>query len=201
MKILHVLDDINHRMIMTIIRILDVEKTRTETQQELIVYSLSCIINEMEKFVFLTIIFAIQGRLAKFWIAFLGLVSLRIFIGGMHRETTLGCILQSLLSFEAILILNERFSLCAWMQYCVWLVLLTLIWKQAPIVSPKRACYPELKRMRFKAIAITVLLVDFMIVNVVSNTYTNCLSWTIAFQMIESSIVALKNRKEDKQNE
>lgn len=198
MKILQILDDINHCMILRVVQMLDVEKTRTKEQQESIIYALSCIINEIEKIVFLTTFFVIQGRMIKFCVAFLGLVSLRIFIGGIHRKTTLGCLIQSFLSFETILILDERFQLSIWMNCCVWIFLIMLIWKQAPIVSKNRVHYSELQRMRFKAIAITVLLVDFMIISILSNTYTNCLSWTIAFQMLESGVVTLKIWKEDK---
>lgn len=200
MKVLQILDDINHRMILRGIQLLDVEKTRTIEQQDTIIYALACIINEIEKIVFLTIVFGIQGSVIKFWTSFLGLVSLRIFIGGMHRKTTLGCLIQSFLSFETIMILDERFQLSIWMNCFVWIILVILIWKQAPIVSKNRVHYNELQRMRFKAIAITVLLVDFMIISILSNTYTNCLSWTIAFQMLESGVVALKIWK-DKQNE
>ena len=201
MKMFHILDEINHYMILAIIQMLDVQKTRTEEQQELIKYSLSCIVNEFEKIIFLVIFFTAQNRMTKFLIVFLGVVSLRIFIGGIHRKTTLGCIIQSLLSFETILILDEKFRLTMWMNYCTWIFLLILIWKQAPIVSQQRIHYNELQRMRFKAIAITVLMIDFMIISAMPNTYINCLSWAIIFLMIESSVDALKMWKEDKQNE
>ena len=75
MKMFHILDEINHYMILAIIQMLDVQKTRTEEQQELIKYSLSCIVNEFEKIIFLVIFFTAQNRMTKFLIVFLGVVS------------------------------------------------------------------------------------------------------------------------------
>ena len=108
-------DEYNLRLVYHLIQILGLEKTKDVHKLEKIKYALLCIIGETEKFILLYILFVLFSVQWTFLFVFLVLVSTRIFIGGSHRITTLGCFIQSFLSF-GVMILIDKFLLVV--QFC-----------------------------------------------------------------------------------
>lgn len=200
MKIFSIWDKVNQCLVSTLIHALEVDENKNSRRYALIQYALSCIINEAEKIAILILVFGLQGQLIRFLIAFFTIASLRIFMGGSHRETILGCFLQSLLTFEAIVLMTNNIVINEAWNYVIYICNLIWIWKNAPIVSSKRASYNELQCMRFKTMAITVLLLLVMLVEIMPDSLANVVLWTMLFQWLESSVVVLQRRKEEQKD-
>ena len=200
MRILTVWDNANQYLVDKIILILGVKEKRTSKQLELIRYSLACIVSEIEKLVLLVLIFTAQGYIGKFLIEFITIVSLRIFMGGSHRETNLGCFIQSFLTFEIIIYLDGIITLTKLDNYAIWILTTVWIWKCAPILSVKRARYSDVQCMKFKVLAMMVLFFQTMMVGIAPRYIANVMSWSIALQLAEVGIISLKLRKEERKN-
>lgn len=106
-----------------------------EKKSALILYSLSCLLNEAGKIAVLTVFFLVQRRWAEFITAFITIASLRIFLGGSHRKTILGCWMQSFLTFETIILLSAKISVNGYTFCPILLLGLFLIWKELPLIS------------------------------------------------------------------
>lgn len=197
MKVLQLWDNVNQYIIQSIIYFLNVEEKRSKEQIQFMKYSLGCLVNESGKAILLAIVFATQGCIDKYVIALLTIVSLRIFMGGSHRVTTMGCFLQSLFTFELIILLDSVICLNMYMNYSVWILMIVLIWKRVPIVSTRRAHYNKMQCMHFKMMAITTLFLQSIIIGLVSSNIANVMSWAIVIQLLEFSIVGIKLRKEE----
>ena len=193
-------DDANQYLISKIIRVLGVEERRNRKQLEMIQYSLMCILNESEKFILLCVVFALQGYMDKFLIGFATIGSLRIFMGGSHRKTSLGCFIQSLLSFEVILCFNSMICINVAINYVIWILTIMWIWKYAPVCSVNRARYNDAQCMRFKALALTVLTILIMTIGIVPSDIANLMSWAIVLQLAESGMMTVILRKEEERN-
>ncbi|MBQ9984171.1 MAG: accessory gene regulator B family protein [Lachnospiraceae bacterium] len=200
MKIFNMWDGVNQYFVSTLIHILEINKDENQKRYEIVKYVLSYIVNEIGKIMILTLIFLLQGKLFEFVIAFLTIVSLRIFIGGSHRETMLGCFLQSFLTFEAIMLLDKSIIISMPFNYIIYIFILVWIWKKAPLLSGKRARYNELQCMRFKTMAITMLLLLVMAVGIMPDSVANIMLWAMLFQLAELSVTTIQMRKEETRN-
>lgn len=94
-------DRANNFLVSLLMSKLKIDKN-DEKKSALILYSLSCLLNEAGKIAVLTVFFLVQRRWAEFITAFITIASLRIFLGGSHRKTILGCWMQSFLTFVHI---------------------------------------------------------------------------------------------------
>ena len=104
---------------------------------------------ETEKLILLFLIFVLMNHGKEFMVAFLTLVSLRCFTGGTHRESMLGCFLQSVCIFEVIIVSSHLF----WNEYEWWILTvieLILIVIFVPIQSPKRMNYNFKQKKKLK---------------------------------------------------
>ncbi|MBQ4529977.1 MAG: accessory gene regulator B family protein [Lachnospiraceae bacterium] len=189
----------NHHLVLFIIQLLNVKETKTESQIQMIKYALTCTLNEIEKFFLLWFLFYCMGTVKEFLVCFLSLASLRIFMGGSHRKTMLGCFVQSFLSFKIIILLSKWVELDNWMCYPIFIIAIAFIWKFTPIIPPQRPKYNDFQCMRFKAMALTALLILSIFSAALQGNYGNCIQWTVLVQIVENSMGILINERGKKQ--
>lgn len=88
---------LNDKIVIGILGILQTDQCGEVTRQK-VKYTLTVLVSEIQKIFFLCIYFAIFHCMGEFLAAFLTIVALRIFTGGSHKKTMLGCFLHRLLS-------------------------------------------------------------------------------------------------------
>lgn len=189
---------LNQWLLTFIMKYLNVKDKKTEQQIQMIEYAVTCILNEIEKFLLLGFFFLCMGDVKAFLVCFFSLASLRIFMGGSHRKTIFGCFMQSFLSFGIIILLSKGVELENWMHYLIFIVSIICIWKYAPIIPPQRPRYSEFQCMRFKAMALTVLMMLNICCVVLPEGYRGCVQWSVLAQVLENSMVVLVHERREK---
>lgn len=170
---------------------------QTDTRRfEIIRYGIRCLLGEFVKFLILITVFALTHNLMDFLISCCTLIIMRIYIGGTHRHTWAGCFFQSLFTFAAIISLKQNIGFSFHMIYSVYLIMIVWIWKKAPLVSSNRATYDSFQRMRFKAKAVTVLLILLMLIISLPKEMAGNIIWTIIAILFDSIIAATKEHND-----
>jgi len=168
------------------------------TEKQLLIrkFALQSIVNEVLKLAVLAIIFFMFGELTLYVCCVATLTSTRCFMGGMHRKTMLGCFLQSLIIFMAVIQMEKRFYIYPY-HSMVYIGSLFVIWKCSPIISKTRMQYSDVSKMKFRAKAISSILCIACIIEFMSNDIKNCVIWMVLFQSMETFVVyAIKECKE-----
>ena len=181
----------NQIIISSIMAKLNVDKN-DERKCALIQYSLSCLLNEMQKVIILAVFFIIRGSCMDFFVAFVTITSLRVFLGGSHRKTILGCWIQSFLTFEEIIILSSILSVDIYFQCIIVSLGLLLIWKKLPLISEKRMNYGEMQRMKFKMKALSAIVIWLLVIDFVPGDIRNIILWAMCIQFLENLIVVIQ---------
>jgi len=87
--------NLNKKIADKIIFLLKTEKHGEEMKQK-VLYSLQVILSEVEKLLIFLFVFAVCNLLQEFLISYIALVSIRIYVGGNHCKTSMGCIIYSI---------------------------------------------------------------------------------------------------------
>lgn len=174
----------------------------THAQKEIMKYGIMVMLKELSKIVMLLILFSAFGYGKDFSIVFAGLVSLRIFMGGSHCRTTIGCFIQSLVTFLLIIVLAKNITINRIFIWSIWLLLIICITTCAPVISAQRASYSLSKRRKFRIMALLVAVAHFFIISKNAGI-TNYIVICELIQMIEVFMVTIfnKQRKERLKNE
>lgn len=192
-------EKLNQWLLLFIMKKLNVKDSKTEHQIQMIEYAVTCVLNEIEKFLLLCFLFYCMKTVKEFLVCFFSFASLRVFMGGSHRKTMLGCFLQSFLSFEIIILLSKGVELENWIYYLIFTVSIVCIWKFTPIIPPQRPKYSEFQCMRFKAMALTVLVLLSICSVALPENYRSCVQWSVLAQVLENSMVVLVHERREKQ--
>ena len=159
-------------------------------------YSIMTFITEMEKIILLVLIFELLGIYDKFLIAFISLTALRIFMGGVHKMTTLGCFLYSGISFLTIIILSDIIIIDGWFNEIIYVGMALTIWRFTPVESEKRVKYNALQREHMKLKAMSVLVIESRFSEHISDCYSNIIHFVMIYIMVENIFICLcKYRK------
>lgn len=202
MKIFGTWDAIHKKIINKILLCLKNGKVEETEQVQKIRYALSSVLGELEKCIILCLCFWYLGALKIFFLTLCSVVMLRIFMGGQHRETMLGCFFQSFFTFAIIYILGFYINIVQG-AYVVYIVTLVTIWYRTPVLSEKRMAYSKLMQTKFKAKALTSLCVLIMIISLLPKEYGNYCVWSILIQNVDvvGAIVMQKRKKGDATDE
>lgn len=165
-----------------------------EDKVQRISYSLKVLLSEFEKFLFLVFLFGIINRLSEFFIVFLSIIPIRVFIGGSHRKTMLGCFFQSAVLFYVSIFLSYNFEMKIEMQCIIHIILLIEIWVIAPIQSAYRITYNKEQRIKFKAKALTVLLILSWIEYLLPIAYRQQIGYALLVQSVEIFFLVFKTK-------
>lgn len=162
-------------------------------------YSILVLLSEFEKFICLLFLFGTLHRTPEFLILVFTIIPIRIFMGGSHRKTMLGCFIQSLFIFGTALALSENFMMDSIIKWIVYGLLLLEIWISTPIPSANRINYSNLQKMRLKSKALTVLLILTWIEHLFPDVYCNLIISGLLVQALEIAATCIyqKRRKED----
>lgn len=202
MKIFGTWDAIHKKIINKILLCLKNGKVEETEQVQKIRYALSSVLGELEKCIILCLCFWYLGALKIFFLSLCSVVMLRIFMGGQHRETMLGCFFQSFFTFAIIYMLGFYINIVQG-AYVVYIVTLVTIWYSIPVLSEKRMAYSKLMQTKFKAKALTSLCVLIMIISLLPKEYGNYCVWSILIQNVDvvGAIVMQKRKKGDATDE
>lgn len=182
---------VNDRIARRVMALLETEKRQDENTAAKVRYALLVFLDEGEKFVLLSLLFGFFYDLGRFYLAFLALGSLRIFMGGSHRQTKLGCLLSSLVSFTWILGLSEFYTVPvqAMGGLAVLLVLEIIYW--APLASPQQLHYGSSQKNKLKKRALMAMAVWGCLVLILPAELGNIVFWAWVFQAAEVLLVGL----------
>ncbi len=175
----------NGKLIDAVMHVLDRENTLESNKKAAVRYSLTYVFNEFGKMILLVFFFLAAGKLKEFIVAAASLICLRIYMGGFHRKTNLGCFLQSLVTFSCIVGLAGIATFDNVLACMVVLIGIISIWTSAPVISEKRGKYSESSKRKFKAQALTVILIEIMIGSVFP-AIKSIIIMTLLFQSAET---------------
>ena len=195
-SMLYLWEKINEQIVAKFLFILRT-KQQGEVTYEKVKYVLTVFLGEIEKIVLLFIIFSSLQCRQEFCIAFLAVVSLRIFTGGSHRKTMLGCFLQSFVNFLIIVYCGKKFVVVKWCYILIMLLWIMAIWKIVPIQSINRMQYTKEQRYGFKAKSLTTLMIVQLMEMWMPEKYFNVLIMALIVQLTELLSVQY-GRKEGK---
>lgn len=188
---------INEKLVCFIMNVLHTRNYGDIIMQK-VKYSLLVLLSELEKFLCLLFLFGALHKMPEFLILVLTIIPIRIFMGGSHRKTMLGCFFQSLFIFGISLSLSETFMINSAIRWMVYIALLLEIWITTPIPSANRMNYNKLQKMRLKAKALTVLLILTWIERLLPDVYRNLITCGLLVQALEIATTCIyqKLRKE-----
>ena len=190
-------EKINEKFVVWILRILQTKNYGKNTEQK-VRYSLLVLLSEFEKFFCLILLFGLLHRLLEFFILFFTILSLRMFMGGSHRKTMLGCFVWSFLMFMVAMTISEYITMNEIVKYLIHSSLLIEIWASTPISSANRIKYNKVQIVQIKARALTVMLILTWVEGLLPDTYNNLMISGMLVQMLEVAVVYIYQREKER---
>ena len=166
-------------------RYLSVRNELSVFEKEKVEYALSILLNEIEKVIGVLSVFIFTGKVKMFLLSFVVLMSLRIFIGGLHFNKRYQCFLFTLLFFLVTVLLSEVFIIDKAMGCLVFCFSLINIVLCAPLPSRHRVLVSEGGKKRLRNMTILILsmwMICYIFLNGIS---ANIILWTIIVQQLE----------------
>lgn len=152
---------------------------------EQIQYSLTTILNEVFKIIILIILFSVIGNLNYLLFSMIILLSIRLFSGGLHAKTLLGCLTWTTLFFTLTSIIAPLLpKLNPFTYYTLSLLNLVVILVQAPYPNEKRPIKKKKRKQYLKILAasFSIFWTYILLFKVYDSTYLNCGMATILLQ-------------------
>ena len=161
-------------------------------------YSLQAILWEIEKALFLFLLFALMGRYDYFLITLVTLLSIRVNAGGYHAKTSLGCFIFSFLMFFISIMVLPMLSLNSIGIIAISIFSLSVTIVAAPICSPeKQAIQGKEKDLNKKITSLAITLVWLALVYIFKeHTYAQPVLWMIFLQNAQLLLEYVRRRDE-----
>ena len=176
------IDKFNNKLIKNYLRHCSAQN---DFDRERIGYALKLLLDEGEKILGIAIIFIILGRCEDFILSFLVLMSLRIYIGGLHCSTRIRCFLFSLSFFMVSVLMAELICVSKFIGIIISMFAFINVVHCAPLPAKHRILVSKRgeKRLRNRALLIMVLwILHYILVN---KRMANLILWTIIMQQME----------------
>lgn len=193
-------EGLNDKIVDKLLYILETEKHGNENQTAKVKYVLTYIINAAEKMISLLVLFGAIHRLKEFIISSISLVSLRIFMGGMHRKTALGCFLHTFSVFLLLVLAGRVLPIWYPIVWIVFAITAVLIWRFTPLPSENLVSYSKCQCKCFQWKAWSVLVLLAVVVKRMPERDGNYVVWAVIFQSVEVLVVILKNWREEERD-
>lgn len=149
-------------------------------------YSLQVVLGEISKLVLLFLIFFSMGWHQEFGMAVVSLTLLRLYTGGLHFKTYVGCLTFSLMFFTAVIFLSQSYALSQGTMLTLGLGSLAVIAVIAPVTSKNRPNYNKKQRFIFKIVGCTVIYLHIVgAVTIKNNPYFTVAMWVIFLQTVQ----------------
>lgn len=155
---------------------------------EQIQYALATILNEVFKIIILILLFSIIGNFNCILFSMIILLSIRLFSGGLHAKTLLGCLIWTSLFFTLTTIIAPLLpKLSSSMYYLLSLLSLLVIIIKAPYPNSKRPIKKKKRMMYLKILAIffSIFWTYILLFYITASTYLNCGIATILLQSLQ----------------
>ncbi|WP_017414614.1 accessory gene regulator ArgB-like protein [Clostridium tunisiense] len=155
---------------------------------EKINYAIETILNEAFKIIILLTLFSILGKLRYFNFSMIILLSIRIFSGGLHSKTFLGCLLWTTLLFIATSIVAPIIpKISIGIYYLISLFNLSVIITKSPYPNPYRPIKSKKRRQVLKVLAVFFAIFWTIVLLFFTNDicYLNCGIFTILLQSLQ----------------
>ena len=152
---------------------------------EQIQYALHTILNEVFKIIVLIILFGVIGNLNYLLFSMIILLSIRLFSGGLHAKTLLGCLMLTTLFFTLTSIIAPILpKLSPSVYYILSLLSLGIIIIQSPYPNPKRLIKNKKRKqyLRILAISFSIFWIYILLFKINNSAYLNCGMATILLQ-------------------
>lgn len=148
-------------------------------------YSIQVLLTEAEKLIVTLLLFTILVFWQEVCIIIAIIMSLRLFMGGIHRETTIGCMLQTSLTIGTIIILSRNWSFGKNVQVIVLFIAILEVWNFTPLPSKTRISYSKNQKLQFKLKAMTALVILQILLEYVSTKSANIICWSVTVYRIK----------------
>jgi accessory gene regulator B len=160
---------------------------------EQIQYALHTILNEVFKIIILIILFSVIGNLNYLLFSMIILLSIRLFSGGIHAKTLLGCLMWTTLFFTLTSIIAPLLpKLNSYVYYILSLLTLAVIIVQTPYPNPKRPIKKKKRKQYLKILAVSfsIFWTYVLLFKIYNSAYLNCGIATILLQ--SSQLIYIK---------
>ena len=169
------------------------EEAYDETISIKLNYYFQVIIDDLEKFLLLLLIFIYTGNTAMYLLCFIAVSITRTFVGGLHMKSSVMCLFMTFAIYFVSITLGKICILKMLEKTIITLLDVIFIVMFTPIPSPQRPRYSIEKKKRFKRRAVIGVLIVFCI-SVFLGNYADCIIWILMFQLLEIIVVMLNNK-------
>ncbi len=172
---------------------------KTDQQEEIVVqkvkYALQVIVSEVEKLIILLMIFGIVGKTLEFLTAYVAVVTIRIYVGGNHVKTFLGCVLYIFIMYAFILTGADYFIPNRYICSGVEILIMISIWNNQKSLPESRILYSQNRLLEFKMKALSVLILQMIITQYLPESYRAVIMWGVIIQTIDVQTAIIQRRK------
>lgn len=155
---------------------------------EKINYSIQAILNEIFKVTILIILFLSLGKINYFLFSMIILLSIRIFSGGYHADTTVKCLFWTTLFFLITSLAAPMLpKLDIFIYNTIFLLSIIIVYFKSPYPNSKRPVKNKKRRWHLKLISIFFITFWIVILLFFTNNteYLNCDFITILLQILQ----------------
>lgn len=189
--------EIVHRAMVDKIVQIFISNNESSVKREKVTYFISYSMSEFSKFIlWLALCYAIK-KTDVFLIIYFCVASLRMFTGGTHKKTMLGCFMYSTFVLGCIYVIGQV-QIIKDFSTILYIITLIIIWKCTPIVSKNRIPYSAITKVTFKAKALTVLILLQIIMQTINKNYKTYIIATIIMQDLDIILQVILQKKEGK---
>lgn len=156
-------------------------------------FAFESIINDLEKFLILFIIFSLSGFFHQFLLCFVAILLTRPSIGGVHMKTYTGCLVFTYFYFLTSIIGSECFNIYPYC-YILSISLIVSVIIFAPIKPINRPQYNIRQKRKFKihgCIGILMICALYYCFR----TFSECMIWILLLEQIELIMVLIIRKK------
>lgn len=196
MTLIHLWENHVDKVVQKLLDILDTKQYGEDTLLK-VDYSLRVMVGELEKMLLLCILFGMAGYLADFLSATGVIILLRTSTGGFHRNTMLGCFLQSGMNLFIIVFLGNYIMFESWSCVIVVAAFVVLTLYFVPIQSENRIHYSKKQRLEFKLKAFVRMLVILLSGSYILKEQNNIMMFAVFMHTLEIAFLCVRIRKKE----
>ncbi|MBQ2835302.1 MAG: accessory gene regulator B family protein [Clostridia bacterium] len=145
-----------------------------DERAEIIMYGLQNIIGEIPKIFIIFIISYFLGILELTLMAVLIIAPYRVFSGGVHMKTHMGCILYTLMLYSGSVLIGKYIVLTGITKYIVafvvWMFCMIMIKLYAPADTENVPILRKQERRQKQIFSYVILTIEFIIAILINNT-------------------------------
>lgn len=171
-----------------------------DIQSVKVVYSIECILVELEKIIVGMILFSVLHKIPEYAVCVLTTGLIRLFLGGIHMKSQLECTFFSIGVYTIAICLGDVFHFSNAFFMIVVAGEMICVYKYAPIPSQNRPKYSKSQIVKFKFLGFCGVCICAC-VSVMFPYVRDVVFWLMILQQVETYYAFYICRKEDNQIE